>query len=60
MGDTLLGANPSIHLIVENGRATLKGVVSHEGDRNIANIKANGVPGLFAVNNQLVVERGGE
>ncbi|HZS07908.1 MAG TPA: BON domain-containing protein [Blastocatellia bacterium] len=55
-----LGSNPSIHIIVENGRVTLKGVVSNEGDRNVANVKANGVSGVFEVNNQLVVEKGGE
>ena len=51
-----LGANPTIHIIVENGRVTLKGTVSSEGDRNVANIKARGVPGVFEVKNDLVVE----
>lgn len=53
-----MGANPSIHIIVNNGRLTLKGVVSSEGDRNFANIKARGVPGIFEVTNDLVVEKG--
>ena len=52
-----LGANPSIHLIVDNGRATLKGVVSSEADKNLANVRARGVPGLFEVNNELTVEK---
>ena len=52
-----LGANPTIHIIVDNGRVTLKGSVSSEADRNIANVKARGVSGVFAVNNDLVVER---
>ena len=51
-----LGANPSIHIIVDNGHVTLKGVVSNEGDKNIANIRANGVPGVFSVTNDLRVE----
>jgi hyperosmotically inducible protein len=51
-----MGTNPSIHIIVENGHITLKGVVATEGDKNIANIRANGVPGVFSVSNQLLVE----
>lgn len=51
-----LGANPSIHLIVENGRATLKGFVNSEADKNLANVKARGVSGVFEVRNELVVE----
>lgn len=51
-----LGSNPSIHIIVDNGRATLKGFVSSEGDSNLANVKARGVAGLFDVKNELVVE----
>lgn len=54
-----MGANPSIHIIVDNGHVTLEGVVDNEGDRNIANIRANGVPGVFSVTNNLRVgERG--
>lgn len=51
-----LGANPAIHIIVENGRVTLKGVVSSTGDRNLANLRARGVSGVFEVRNELVVE----
>jgi BON domain-containing protein len=46
---------PPIHIIVKNGRATLKGIVDSKGDANIAYIKARGVPGLFDVKNELVV-----
>jgi hyperosmotically inducible periplasmic protein len=49
-------AVPSIHLIVNRGHATLKGVVSNRGDANIANIRARTVPGLFSVKNELRVE----
>jgi hyperosmotically inducible protein len=51
-----MGANPSIHIIVDNGHVTLKGVVSNQGDKNLANIRANGVPGVFSVSNELLVE----
>ena len=52
-----LGANPSIRIIVKNGNVTLEGVVDDTGARNIANIQANGVPGVFSVTNNLQVER---
>ncbi len=51
-----LGANPSLHIIVKNGNVKLVGVVANEGDRNLANITANGVSGVFSVSNQLQVE----
>jgi hyperosmotically inducible protein len=47
---------PPIHIIVNQGRATLKGVVATEVDRNLAYIKAHGVPGLLTVTNELRVE----
>ncbi len=49
-------AVPPIHIIVKNGRVTLKGVVANKGDADLANIKANGVPGVFGVTNELRVE----
>lgn len=49
-----LGARAPIHFIVENGTLTLKGTVDNQADRNLAGILANGIPGVFAVNNQLV------
>jgi hyperosmotically inducible periplasmic protein len=50
-----MGANPSIHIIVDNGHVILKGVVDNEGDKNLAYIRANGVPGVFSVTNELRV-----
>ena len=50
-----LRAVPTIHIIVENGNVTLEGVVSTEADKNIANIQANGVSGVFSVTNHLRV-----
>lgn len=51
-----LNAIPPIHIIVKNGQVTLEGVVANEGDKNIANIQANSVSGVFGVTNNLVVE----
>lgn len=53
-----LGAIPSIHIIVDNGHVTLQGVVANQGDKNIAGIRANGVPGVFSVTNDLQVAPG--
>jgi hyperosmotically inducible protein len=50
-----IGSRQAIHIIVENGRATLKGVVDTEGDKQQAYIRANGVPGLFSVSNELMI-----
>jgi len=50
-----LMAVPPIHIIVKNGNVTLEGVVANEGDKNIANIQANGVSGVFSVKNNLRV-----
>jgi hyperosmotically inducible protein len=51
-----LQAVPPIHIIVKNGHVSLEGVVATEADRNLANIKAQGVPGVFSVENHLTVE----
>jgi len=47
---------PPIHLIVDRGHATLKGVVANKGDAQLAYIRARGVPGLFSVKNELIIE----
>jgi hyperosmotically inducible protein len=53
-----MGTQPSIHIIVENGHVTLVGVVDREADKDTANIRANTVPGVFSVTNDLrVVEQ---
>ena len=61
-GDTVLNryalqAVPPIHIIVKNGNVTLEGVVATEADKNVANIRANGVSGVFSVTNNLRVEK---
>jgi hyperosmotically inducible periplasmic protein len=45
----------SIRISVENGNVTLFGVVDSKADKNTANIRANSVPGVFKVTNQLQV-----
>ena len=49
----------AIHIIVKNGNVILKGAVLNSGDSSIAEIKANGVSGVFSVTNQLGVESSG-
>ncbi len=43
----------AIHIIVNNGRVILTGVVNNEMDSNIAYIQANATPGTFSVDNDL-------
>ncbi len=47
---------PPIHIIVKNGHVDLEGVVASDADRNIINVRANGVPNVFSVTNNLQVE----
>lgn len=49
-------AVPPIHIIVKNGHITLEGVVANQADKDVANIRARGVAGSFAVANNLAVE----
>ena len=44
---------PPIHVIVNGGHVTLEGVVNNEGDKNMAEIRAKQVPGVFSVTNNL-------
>jgi osmotically-inducible protein OsmY len=46
-----------IRIIVKNGHVTLEGVVDSENDKNLANLRANGVSGIFSVTNNLVVAK---
>jgi hyperosmotically inducible protein len=50
------GVQPGIRIIVKNGDVTLDGVVLNSGDRQIAYMAANGVPGVFSVTNNLRIE----
>ena len=51
-----LRAVPPIHIIVKNGNVTLEGFVAREMDKNVANLQANGVSGVFSVKNNLMVD----
>lgn len=52
-----LGTIKPIRIIVKNGHVTLEGVVDSQGDKNLVNIRANGVPGAFSVTNNLQVAK---
>ena len=47
-----------IRIVVLNGHATLTGVVVGTGDRELAGIRANSIPGIFSVENDLQVQGG--
>ena len=49
-------ATPSIHIIVKNGHVRLEGVVANQMDKQIAEMRAKGVSGIFSVDNELQVE----
>ncbi|MEZ5363337.1 MAG: BON domain-containing protein [Bryobacterales bacterium] len=54
--DYQLRAVPPIHIIVDNGKLTLEGVVQNQLDKNVAGTEANTVNGVFEVTNNLRVE----
>ncbi|HVN94097.1 MAG TPA: BON domain-containing protein [Terracidiphilus sp.] len=53
-------ALPSIHIIVDNGHVTLTGVVDSNFDKTLINTRANTVPGVFSVDNDLIVANQGK
>ena len=53
-------AVPSIHILVKNGHVALEGVVANQMDKTIVNMKANGVPNVFSLQNNLQVESSGK
>jgi hypothetical protein len=46
-----------IHIVVNGGRTTLHGVVDSRTDRQLAELRARQVGGVFAVTNALVIAR---
>jgi hyperosmotically inducible protein len=50
------GSVAPIHIIVKNGHVTLEGVVANQTDKNLIGMRANGVPNVFSVTNDLQVE----
>jgi hyperosmotically inducible periplasmic protein len=55
-----LRAVPPIHIIVENGNVTLEGVAARQMDKQVAEMQAKSVPGVFSVTNNLRVEEEGK
>jgi hyperosmotically inducible protein len=52
-----LGVQKPIRILVKSGRVSLEGVVDNEADKNTAGIRANGVSGIFSVENHLQVAK---
>lgn len=50
-----LGVQKPIRIIVKNGHVNLEGVVDSESDKNLVGIRANSVPGIFSVTNNLQI-----
>ena len=48
-------AVPPIHIIVDNGNVTLEGVVDNQLDDTLIRTRANSVPNVFSVTDNLVV-----
>jgi len=48
---------PSLHIIVDNGHVTLKGVVLNQMDSQLAEMAARSVSGVFEVKNELAIEQ---
>ncbi len=48
-------ALPSIHIIVDNGHVTLEGVVDNQFDDTLIRTRANEVPNVFSVTDNLIV-----
>jgi len=55
-----MGALPPVHIIVDNGRVTLYGIVDSEADKDLIGLRANTVPGVFSVTNNLQVASSGK
>jgi len=53
----LLGASPSMRIVVNRGRITLEGMVAYESDKMLAEVAATEIFGVFSVKNNLQIER---
>lgn len=51
------GAILPVHIVVDNGHVTLVGAVNSQSDKEIAGMRANQVPGVFSVKNDLAVRK---
>ena len=54
------GSGSDIKIIVKNGDIILIGTVTNQGDKDIAGIRCNQVPGAFHIFNLLKVQGGGK
>lgn len=50
-------ALPPIHILVENGKVTLEGVVADDLQRNVAGVQARTVSGVFSIVNNLKTDK---
>ena len=55
LGKYALGVQKPIRIIVKNGQVTLEGVVDSEADKSLVTLRANSVPGIFSVTDNLQV-----
>jgi hyperosmotically inducible periplasmic protein len=53
-----MGALPPVHVVVDNGRVTLYGVVDSQADKNLIELRAKTVPNVFSVTDNLQVAPG--
>ena len=49
--------NYPIHIVVNNGRTTLVGIVDNESDKTLAGVRAREAPLVFSVENELIVRK---
>jgi len=54
-GATFYRGQHAVHIIVENQRVTLVGMLRNESEKQVANMMANQVPGVFEVTNLIEV-----
>jgi hyperosmotically inducible periplasmic protein len=52
-----MGLQKPIRIIVKSGHVTPRRRSGYEDDKNLAGLRANGVPGIFSVTNNLQVSR---
>jgi len=57
LGRYLAWTNPPVRLIVDRGHVSLEGYVDNRADANTMNILARSVPGVFSVENHLIVRK---
>lgn len=50
-----LGVQKPIRIVVKNGHVNLEGVIDNETDKNLVTVRANSVPGIFSVDNNLQI-----